>query len=150
MITSASFAFLHFFAVFGIVGTLFFEWLTLDRALTLVAARRIQICDRWYGVCAAMLLVVGALRVAYFEKGWAFYAVNPFFFVKIGLFLLIGLISIYPTIRFIKWGPQLKQGAAPVLAEREYTLIAIALRTELVLLVGVALCASLMARGIGI
>jgi len=35
-------------------------------------------------------------------KGSAFYFGNPFFNAKMALFVLVGLISIYPTVRFIK------------------------------------------------
>lgn len=150
MLTSALFAFLHFLAVFGIVATIFLEWQTMSRAPTHAEARRLQVCDRWYGIFAAMVLVVGFLRVYYFEKGKAFYAASPFFQAKLGLFVVIGLLSIYPTIRFIRWRPQTRQGRAPDVAEREYKLIMLVLRVELVLLLGMALCASLMARGVGL
>lgn len=148
MATSALFAFLHFLAVFGIFGTVFVEWQTMSRKPTLAEARRIQVSDRWFGIFAMVVLVVGFLRVYYFEKGVAFYSSNPFFHAKLTLFVLIGLLSIYPTIRFIKWGPQTKQGMAPVVTAEQYTRIMFVLRVELLLLLGMALCASLMARGV--
>jgi putative membrane protein len=150
MTTSATFAFLHFLAVFGIFATVFFEWQAMSAAPTVAEARRIQICDRWFGIFAALVLVVGFLRVYYFEKGAAFYFRNPFFNAKLTLFLLVGLLSIYPTIRFIKWGAQTKQGLAPAVSASEYKGIMGVLRAELVLLLGAAACASLMARGVGL
>lgn len=150
MIVSALFAFLHFLAVFGIVATVFLEWQTMSRAPTCAEARRLQRCDRWYGIFALMVLVVGFLRVYCFEKGSAYYQANPYFRAKLTLFALIGLLSIYPTVRYIKWRPQTRQGAAPRIGEREYAGIMFALRAELVLLLGMALCASLMARGVGL
>ena len=85
----------------------------------------------------------------YFEKGKSFYGTNPYFQAKLALFLVVGLLSIYPTLRFLKWRAQTKQGLAPVLAANEYKAIMLLLRIELVLLLAIALCASLMARGIG-
>ena len=149
MYNSAIFAFLHFIAVFGIFATLFLEWQTMSPAPTHAEARRIQLCDRWYGIFAGIVLVVGFLRVFYFEKGHAFYEASKFFHAKLGLFLLAGLLSIYPTIRFLKWRKETKQGLAPVVAAGEYQRIMLLLRVELVLLLGAALCASLMARGLG-
>jgi putative membrane protein len=149
MATSALFAFLHFVAVFGIVATIFLQWQTMSRTPTLAEARRLQRCDRAYGAFAAMVLIVGFIRAWYFEKGIAYYLANPFFHAKLTLFVLIGLLSIYPTVRFIKWRPQTRQGAAPNVSEREYGRIMLALRAEMALLLGMALCASLMARGIG-
>ena len=150
MINSALFAFLHFRAVFGIFATVFFEWQTMSRTPTHAEARRIQACDRWFGIFAAVVLVAGFLRDFYFEKGKAFYFSNPYFHAKLTLFVLVGLLSIYPTIRFIKWGAQTKQGPAPLVPAAEHARIMLMLRAELVLLLGMALCASLMARGVGL
>ena len=150
MVIRALFAFLHFLAVFGIVATVFLEWQTMSRTPSVAEAKRMQLCDRWYGIFAVMVLIVGFLRVFYFEKGQAFYFASPFFHAKLGLFILVGLLSIYPTIRFLKWRPLTKQGLPPAVSEREYGLIMISLRGELLLLLGVALCASFMARGVGI
>lgn len=150
MTLSALFAFLHFAAVFGIVATVFLEWQTMTRTPTHAEALRLQRCDRWYGIFAVIVLVVGFLRVFYFEKGRAFYTANPVFHAKLTLFVLVGLLSIYPTIRFIRWRQQTALGQPPAVAEDEYKRIMWSLRAEVVLLLGVALCASLMARGIGL
>jgi len=150
MVTSAFFAFLHFVAVFCVVATVFLEWQTMSPEPTHAEALRLQRCDRLYGQFAMLLVVVGLLRVYFFEKGKAFYFGNPVFNAKMTLFVLVGLVSIYPTIRFIKWRAQTRQGAAPVVSAKEYGRIMMSLRTELLLLLGTALCASLMARGVGL
>ena len=146
---SALFAFFHFLAVFGIFAAVVLQWQTMSPTPSLAEARRIQTSDRWFGAFAVVVLVVGFLRVYHFEKGKAFYASNPFFQAKLALFLGVGLLSIYPTIRFLKWRAQTKQGLAPVLATKEYKSIVMVLRIELLLLLATALCASLMARGVG-
>jgi len=150
MVTSAFFAFLHFVAVFGVVATVFLEWQTMSPAPTHAEALRLQRCDRLYGQFAMLLVVVGLLRVYFFEKGKAFYFGNPVFNAKMTLFVLVGLVSIYPTVRFIKWRAQTRQGAAPLVSAKEYGRIMMSLRIELLLLLGTALCASLMARGVGL
>jgi putative membrane protein len=149
MVINALFAFIHFAAVFGIFATVFYELLTMSRAPNLADAQRIQLSDRWYGISAGVVLVVGLLRVYYFEKGAAFYGANLFFHAKMTLFIIVGLLSIYPTMRFIKWRAQTRQGQPPAVSEQEYKRIVLILRTELALLLGMALCASLMARGVG-
>ena len=148
--TSALFAFLHFVAVFGIFATVFLEWQTMSPAPSLAEAKRIRRCDRWYGLFAMALLVVGFLRVYYFEKGSTFYFRNPVFDAKLALFALVGIVSIYPTIRFIRWGARTRRGEAPAIAPGEYRRIMMSLRAEMALLLGTALCASFMARGIGL
>jgi len=150
MVISAVFAFLHFFAVFGIFGTVFLEWQTMSPNPSYAEAKRIQRCDRWYGIFAVLVLIVGFFRVYYFEKGYSFYTASPFFHAKLTLFVLVGLLSIYPTVRFIKWRPQTGKGQAPVVSAQEYRRVINVLRAELLLLLGVALCASLMARAVGV
>lgn len=147
---SSLFSFLHFVAAFGIASTLVAEWATFSASPTLREARLIQQYDRWYGISAGVVLIVGFLRVFYFEKGSAFYFGNPFFHAKVGLFLAIGLLSIYPTIRFIKWRAGMADGKAPVVAASEYRTIRTLLRLEVVLLAALVLCAAFMARGVGL
>jgi putative membrane protein len=148
MIASSLFAFLHFVAAFGIVATVTVEWLTFSKTPSLAEARRIQLSDFWYGIFAGMILIVGFLRVYYFEKGSEFYFTSPFFRVKLLLFLAAGLLSIYPTVKFIQWRKDTKQNRAPVIGDQEYSRIALALKIEMVLLLGIVLAASLMARGV--
>ena len=150
MLPSALFAFLHFAAVFGTFATVFVEWQTLSPAPTCAEARRIRRCDRWFGLFASAVLIVGFLRVYYFEKGKAFYFSSPFFMAKMTLFVLVGLLSIYPTLRFVKWRADTRDGRPPTLAPGEYERLRAVLRAELALLLAVALCASLMARGVGL
>jgi putative membrane protein len=149
MVTSALFSFLHFAAALAVAATLFFEWLTLSRTPTLDDARRLQVADRWYGIAAGVLLVVGFVRVFQFEKGSSYYFHNTFFLLKIALFVAVGLISVYPTVRFIAWSKLTRQGQAPQLAEPEFKRLRQALGVELLLLLGIVLCASLMAKGLG-
>jgi len=150
MVMSAVFSFLHFAAVFGIVGTLVAEWVILSPTPTYREATRLQQCDRWYGLSAMVLLIVGFLRVYYFEKGSAFYFANPFFQAKLGLFIAVGLLSIYPTVRFVKWRAAMKSGAAPTVPDAEYRTLRTVLRLELILLAAIVACAAMMARGVGL
>lgn len=150
MVMSAIFSFLHFAAVFGVVGALVAEWVILSPTPTHREAIRLQQCDRWYGISATVLLIVGFLRVYYFEKGSAFYFANPFFHAKLGLFIVVGLLSIYPTIRFIKWRGMMESAAAPTVPDAEYRMLRTVLRLEVILLAGIVGCAALMARGVGL
>ena len=149
MLVSALFAFVHFVAVFGIFGVVFLQWQTMSPQPTHAEALRLQRCDRWYGLLALLVLVAGFVRVVYFEKGAAFYLQSATFHAKLGLFALTGLLSLYPTVRFIKWRAQTRLGEAPAVSAQEVARLRAVIGLELVLLLGVALCASLMARGLG-
>jgi putative membrane protein len=145
----ATFAFLHHLAAFVLVAALAVEFVLIRDPLTLERARRLQLADMVLGIAAGTVLVVGLLRVFYFEKGAAYYFQNYAFLAKLGLFLLVALLSIYPTVVFIRWGRDLRRGQLPMLdAKRARTLRAL-IHWELAAVVLLLLCAALMARGIG-
>ncbi|HSD38836.1 MAG TPA: DUF2214 family protein [Rhodocyclaceae bacterium] len=149
MFINAFFAFLHFLAAFGVVATVTTEWLTLNRTPSHAEAQRLQRIDMWYGIFAMLLLVVGFLRVFHFEKGSAFYFSNHFFWIKLALFAVVGLLSIYPTVLFLGWRKETRQGKAPMLTEPQFLRLRLLLRLEVGLLVVVIFCASMTAKGIG-
>jgi putative membrane protein len=79
--------------------------------------RRVAAIDVAYGAIATLILAVGVLRVLFAAKGWAYYAANPFFWAKLASFLAMGLVSIVPTVRFIRWRRALRDDALPPPAE---------------------------------
>jgi putative membrane protein len=149
MYTSALMAFLHHLAAFSLVGALAAELVLFKPPLTIVQARRVQRADQVFGAAATVMLVVGLLRVVYFEKGAGYYFANSFFLTKFTLFILAGLISIYPTLLFISWNKPLKQGEVPTIAPQAVSRVRMCMMLELTAILGILLCAPFMARGIG-
>ena len=147
--TSAIMAFLHHLAAFTLVGVLIYEHTAFRKDLSLSEARRLQRMDMLYGISAAILLVVGLLRVFNFEKGASFYAQNWFFWTKMIGFVLAGLLSIYPTIRFVSWNKSFVKNQAPEISDSEFARIKLILRLELLGIVIIILSAAMMARGVG-
>jgi putative membrane protein len=143
-------AFLHHLAAFTLVGALAAEVVLFKLPLTVVQARRLQRADQIFGAAATVLLVVGLLRVAYFEKGAAYYFANAFFLTKFTLFILAAVISIYPTVLFISWNKALKQGQVPVITPQATARARMCMMLELTAILGILLCAPFMARGIGL
>ena len=135
-------AFLHHVAAFGLVSALTAE-LVLLRGEIAPQARRLAVFDAAVGVCAGVLVVVGLLRVFYFEKGAAYYFHNAAFIGKIVLFAAIAALSIYPTLKILSW----RRGVRP--DEREVHLVRRLVHTELVGVFFILLCAAMMARGVG-
>jgi putative membrane protein len=149
MLASSLVAYLHFVSAFGLVATLFFEWFTFSRTPTALDAKRLALADRWYGLFAVVLLVVGFTRAYAFGKGFDFYLHSPFFHLKLTLFVLIGLLSIYPTIRFMRWRPDIQAGRAPQVTAAQHRIISRSLAAQMLLLLLLLLAASLMAHGVG-
>jgi len=76
---TAVMAFLHHLFAFTMTACLVYEFIAYRKGMTFEEARRIQRVDLIYGISAGLLLVVGLLRVYFFEKGPSFYAHSPFF-----------------------------------------------------------------------
>ena len=140
---------LHHLSAFTLTACLVYEFIAFSKGLTVEEARRIQRVDLWYGISAGLLVAVGLLRVLYFEKGAAFYASNLMFWVKMALFVIVGLLSIYPTICYIKWNPILAENKSPVIPDAEYKNIRLLLSLEMIGLVLILFAAPAMARAIG-
>ena len=137
-------AILHHILVFGLVAML-----AIERAL--VSARTVDVkrlvrLDGGYGATALMIIIVGASRVVWGGKGWAFYQDNPFFWAKIGAFALVGLASVGPTRLFFKWAKAAKADAAFQPPADELKRARTWLGVEALLLVAVLACAAAMAR----
>lgn len=147
--TSAIMAFLHHLAAFTLVGSLIYEHTTFRKGLSLTDARRIQRMDILYGVSAGLIVVVGLLRVFYFEKGAPYYSHNLFFWTKMTGFVLAALLSIYPTIRFVSWNKFFARNEVPVISDQEFTRIRMIMRLELLAIVVILFSAAAMARGLG-
>ena len=147
--TSAIMAFLHHLAAFTLVGVIIYEHTAFRKEMSIAEARRLQRMDMIYGISAAVLLVVGLLRVFNFEKGASFYAQNWFFWTKMIGFALAGLLSIYPTIRFVSWNKSFAKNQAPEISDTEFARIKMILRLELLGIVIIILSAAMMARGVG-
>lgn len=149
MVTTAVMAFLHHLMAFTLVACVVYEFIAYHKSLTIEEARRIQRADIMYGISAGLLLIVGVLRVIYFEKGPAFYTNNPFFWLKMNAFLVVGLLSIDPTIRYLRWNKTLRAGNVPEITDSEFKRTRIILTLEVIGLAVILLAAALMARGIG-
>jgi len=94
----------HHLLVFGLVGMLFVTR-TLLKADTLDVTRLARV-DAGAGLTAMLVLAVGVARAVWGGKGWMFYESNPFFWGKVACFFIIALLSLPPTLAFLRWNRQ--------------------------------------------
>ncbi|HEY0506419.1 MAG TPA: DUF2214 family protein, partial [Lysobacter sp.] len=99
-----------------------------------------------YGAVAGLLLVVGLLRVWFGIKGYDFYLHNPWFHAKMGAFVLVGLLSILPTLRFLRWRRALAANPAYLPEPAEVAKLRGIVRFELLLIAAIFVLAAGMAR----
>ncbi|QNP40893.1 DUF2214 family protein [Lysobacter solisilvae (ex Woo and Kim 2020)] len=139
----ASFHHLLFFALIAMLVT---ESVLLRGRVDGVVVQHLARLDSGYGMSAGLLLVVGLLRVFQGVKGYDFYLHNPWFHAKLGCFVLAGLLSILPTIRFLRWRKALAADPAFVPAAGEVAALARIVRFELLLVAAILVFAAMMAR----
>jgi len=138
--------YIHFICVFSIVACVATEFFLLKKTLTRTEISRIAAIDAVYGIAAMILIIAGlTLALGNIGKPSIFYKNNPVFYTKLGLFLIVGLISIRPTIFFIK---QKKGEPNETITIPNH--ISKALLIELIILAIIPLFAGLMAHGIGL
>jgi putative membrane protein len=144
------FAFLHHLAAFTLFAALVVELILIREVLTVGTARKVQIADMVFGISAGVLIIVGLLRVFYFEKGAYYYFHTWTFIAKLALFVVIGLVSIIPTLEFLAWRKAVKQGQAPSVSPERVRFLRSIIHWELVGVVLIILMAALMAKGVGL
>ena len=135
---------IHHLFVFSLVAVLFAELVVAGGVPDAARLRQLGRLDGAYGALAGGILIAGFVRAAYGAKGMAYYAGNPVFWAKIGVFLIVGLISIVPTVRLVRWR---KAGTLPDTAALRSLRRWIAY--EVALLPLIPILAVVMARGIG-
>ncbi|GAB1578266.1 DUF2214 family protein [Bordetella petrii] len=149
MLQDALLAWFHYLAIFVLVVIMTAEAVLLRPNLSPDTVRRLALYDRLYLASALAVLATGALRLMLGAKGAAFYMSNPWFHAKIGLFVLIALCSIPPTLAFLRWRKQAVQQPGYVPAEAEIKRARRWVMIESHLFILLPLFAALMARGIG-
>ena len=141
---------LHHICVFGLFVILAAETVLVRPGISVETVLRVVRIDLFYGILAGLALVAGGLRVFYGVKGAAFYLQNPVFWIKLGLFVLIALLSLPPTRNYIRWrnalrnNPNATPDTASIQATRKL------LHIEIVLIFLLPILAAMMARGIGL
>ena len=114
---SALVAYVHYLGIILCCGALIFERIILKINLSKNETISIIIADVIYGIAGLAILITGILRVKYYGQGGEFYTSNPIFWVKVSLYIVIGLISLYPTTTYILWAIPLSKNKLPVISE---------------------------------
>jgi len=134
----------HLFAVVVLAGTVIIENMAMARQITREDLRNLLKVDAAYGISAGVVLACGLALWLWGAKPAQFYTGNPVFHAKLTLFVLIGLLSIYPTVFLLR---QRKTTAETIDVPAG---VILTLRAELLLLAIIPVLAFLMARGVGL
>ena len=137
------FRYLHFLAIFVFAGSLIIENTAIKPTINGEDARNLAKVDAVYGISATLVFGMGLALWLWIGKPSEYYTSNPVFQGKIFLFIIIALVSVYPSAFFIK---QRKSQSESIEVPR---LIPILLKIEMILLLLIPILAYLATRGIG-
>lgn len=134
----------HFLGIIILGMTLVSEHILLSVDTSAKKFKRLAFIDAVFGVSAIVVLTAGLFLWFVVGKPSAFYSHNWIFHIKLTLFGLIALLSIYPTIFFIR---NRNKSIEQVVVPKALVMV---LRLELTLLFIIPLLAALMAHGFGL
>jgi len=141
--------YLHILFVMVLMGTLITEHILLKPDLTKEQINALAITDMIFGISAGLVLITGLLRWFFFGKGFDYYLYNHLFHIKLTLFVIVGILSIFPTKKILKWRKQAKNGSVTDMNEETVKKQLMIIRIELLLVALIPLFAVMVARGYG-
>lgn len=148
MTTEALLAYAHFLAILMMATFLASEAaLCCKEWINAAVVERLARLDLLYGISALAVLATGLARVGWGMKGSAWYWSQPLLHTKVTLFVVIGLMSIVPTMRFLRWRKTLRTtGALPDEAALRSTRRLVMIEAHLLVLI--PLLGGFLARGV--
>lgn len=145
-------AWLHLVALGIGLGAVIVRGSALRDAPDPLAMRRAFIFDAVWGLAALLWLSTGLWRLfGETEKSVAFYMTNHAFFAKMGFFVLILALEIWPAVVLMRWRRAIMggQGSPAVIDTAQARRIATISHIEALLVVLMVFAAVAMARGYG-
>jgi len=142
--------YLHYLFIMILMGSVIAEHLILKPKMDAERIKSLATSDVIYGISALLVLATGLLRFFLYGKGVEYYLSNPLFHAKLTFFILIGLVSIYPTIQFIRWRKRLDMDESYRPDPKIVNRITMILRVEILVIAVLPLLAVLINRGYGI
>lgn len=136
------FALAHHVAAFTLIGLMFVKFTLITMEVDTRVVRRLAAVDKLSGMAAVLALIVGFSRAIFAAKGWDYYSHNGAFWAKVAVFVVISLITIHPTLLFIRWTKRPES-----MTEAGVRSVRRGASIELALSVFLLLFAVLMARG---
>ena len=145
----AALAYLHYMAIFILFAFLTVQAMVLRGPLDRQAVRLLGRADLWYAGSAIAALATGMVRAGAGAKGGDFYFSGWPIYVKIAIFVAVGLMSIKPTLTFIRWRRAYEQDPSWTVPADEHARTRKIVMAEVHLAALIPLVAVIMARGLG-
>ena len=141
--------YLHYIGIMALMGSLITEHLILKPGINRQQIKSLAMVDLIYGISAAIVLISGLLRWFVVDvKGVEFFTKNPLFHIKLTLFVIMVILSIFPTTKFLTWHNLSKKGETVEVSEKDTKKQLMFIRIELLLLAIIPLLAVMVAAGV--
>lgn len=140
------FKYLHYLSIIALVGSVVMQYICLKREVNATDLKKLAISDAVYGISAVLAATFGVTLWLWVGKPAVYYSNNWIFMVKISLYGFIALLSIAPTIWYIKQRRRITPGTNIKVPSYFFWI----LRMEILLLLLLPLLALLMANGYGV
>ena len=137
----------HHLVVFLLVAIFAAEFALLRPGLAGNRIGQLARIDAAYGGVAMLVIVVGVLRVIFGASGWEYYVSNYAFWAKMAAFVVMGLLTVPPTLAIRRW---LKAGQDYVVPAEEISANRRFIYLQAGVLVLIPIFAAAMARGYGV
>jgi len=141
---------LHHLLVFSLVGCLAAELAAVRPGMKAEQIRHLGILDSAYGAIAGLIVVIGFGRVFFGAKGSDYFIANPIFWAKIGCFVLVGILSVPPTVRILGWRRSVRADSGFTAPAAEVASVRRFMIAEAALLPFILVFAAMMVRGYGL
>lgn len=142
--------YLHHFGIMALMGSLITEHVLLKPNISRDQIKSLAVVNLIYGLAAVVVFISGLLRWFFVDpKGADYFNTNPMFHIKLTLFVVVFVLSLFPTRKFLKWRKQANQNAIPEINVNEIKKQLMFVRIELLLLAIIPLLAVLVASGKG-
>jgi putative membrane protein len=148
-IIAALFAWLHFLAMGIGVGLLMAEHWLCRRMPDRAQVKLLGQVDLGYQLALIGSLATGLARLLYYGQDPAYYLANRLFWLKIGIFALIVVVAVAPTLQYIRWNREARTAPAFAPLTREVERVRGSVAFGLGLWLILPLLGVLVARGYG-
>lgn len=145
----ATLAYLHYAAIFTLFAFLTVQAMVLRNPLDERTVRLLGRADIWAAGAAGATLITGFVRAGFGAKGGDFYFNAWPIYVKIGLFVVVGLMTIKPTLAYIRWRKAYEQDPAWSVPAAEHAAMRKIVMAEVHIGALIPVFAVIMARGLG-
>ncbi len=137
--------YIHFIGIMIVFAMVCVENILLKPAITRKTVKQLFNVDGLYGLFSLIVVAAGLYLWFGVGKPAAYYSQNGIFHTKVGLFIVVGILSIWPTVFYFKN----RKGDENDMVEIPNNLRRI-VRVEILLLIIIPILATLMAQGVGL